>query len=80
MSNIEALRRRIKDPETGREMTQAELAQQIGVTESTIANWERSRTGTEWFERVAKLCEVLSCQPKELIIYEELSSEEEKTQ
>lgn len=50
-------------------LTQLELAQLVGVTESTISNWEKGRNGLEWFERVAKLCKALNCSPDELIDY-----------
>lgn len=49
--------------------TQRELALEVGVTEATLRNWERNRTGVEWLERVAKLCQALDCQPSDLIEY-----------
>lgn len=48
------------------ELTQRELAIALGVTETTIRNWERGRNSVEWFERVAKLCETLKCKPDDL--------------
>lgn len=48
-------------------LTQRELANSVGVTESTIANWEQGRNAKLWFERVAKLCQDLHCTPDELI-------------
>ena len=50
-------------------LTQRELAQLLGVTENTVANWERGRSGLDWFERVAKLCRLFSCTAEELIDY-----------
>lgn len=47
-------------------ITQKQLAELIGVTEITVANWERGRTGMEEFQRVARLCSVLKCKPDEL--------------
>lgn len=51
------------------QLTQLELAQAVGVTESTIANWEKGRNALVWFERVAKLCKTLDCSPEDLIGY-----------
>lgn len=48
-------------------LTQKELAERVGVTETTIRNWENNRSGAEWFDRVARLCETLQCQPKDLL-------------
>lgn len=62
-SNI-GQRRRIAD------LTQLELSQIVGVTETTIANWEKGRSGLAWIERVAKMCQALDCSPSDLIIYE----------
>jgi transcriptional regulator with XRE-family HTH domain len=51
------------------DLTQLELSQQVGVTETTIANWEKGRSGLEWIERIIRLCWVLQCTPEELIDY-----------
>lgn len=59
-SRIKALREKAK-------LTQLELAQRVGVTETTIANWENGRSSLEWIERVIRLCAALNCQPDELI-------------
>lgn len=48
-------------------LTQRELAQIVGVTETTIANWERGRSGLDWIERFIKLCEALNCTLEELV-------------
>lgn len=56
------------------ELTQLELAQAVGVTESTIANWEKGRNALPWFERIARLCEALECSPGDLIGYIEAVS------
>lgn len=47
--------------------TQRQLADQIGVTETTIANWERGRSGLDWIERLIRLCFALKCQVGDLI-------------
>lgn len=66
-SNIADLRRRAK-------MTQLELSQKVGVTETTIANWEKNRGGgLELIERFVRLCEALDCSAQDLISYEAAS-------
>lgn len=50
-------------------LTQRQLADAVGVTESTIRNWENDRNGIDWFERIAKLCDALQCVPAELYEY-----------
>jgi transcriptional regulator with XRE-family HTH domain len=61
-------------------LTQLELSRRVGVTESTIQNWESGRTGTDHIERVIKFCQALNCTVEELIEYisepaEQLASE-----
>lgn len=48
-------------------LTQLELSQLVGVRESTIANWERGRSGLDWFEKLARLCKALECDLEDLI-------------
>jgi transcriptional regulator with XRE-family HTH domain len=48
-------------------LTQRELALRVGVTETTIRNWESNRYNVEVFERVARLCKELGCAPSELV-------------
>lgn len=50
-------------------MTQRDLANYVGVTESTIANWETGRRGLELFHRLIKLCRALECGPEDLVKY-----------
>lgn len=49
------------------ELTQLELSKIVGVTETTIANWEKGRSGLDWIDRVIKLCDALNCDPEDLI-------------
>lgn len=50
-------------------ITQLELAQLLGVTENTIANWENNRSSLLWIDRVVKLCKLFECSPEQLIKY-----------
>lgn len=50
--------------------TQRELALYLGVTDTTVANWEKGRSGLEWFERIANLCQLLDCTPQQLVVRE----------
>ena len=60
MPSIKGLRER-------RNLTQKELADLVGVSLTTIRNWENGRSGTEWFQRVGKLCSTLGCAPEQLV-------------
>jgi transcriptional regulator with XRE-family HTH domain len=53
-------------------LTQRQLADIVGVTETTIRNWENNRSGVEWFERIAKLCNALQCTPNDLFGYKKV--------
>ena len=50
-------------------VTQLELSRLVGVTESTIQNWESGRTGTDQIERIIRFCKALNCQIEDLIEY-----------
>lgn len=69
MSRVAELRKRL-------DLTQRQLADMVGVTETTVRNWENNRSGVDWFERIAKLCDALQCDPGELIAYQEVGKEE----
>lgn len=70
VSRVALLREEIK-------LTQLELAQLLDITENTIANWERGRSGIEWFVRIAKLCKILQCHPEDLYEYIEVDKSPE---
>jgi transcriptional regulator with XRE-family HTH domain len=57
-------------------LTQLELSRLVGVTESTIQNWESGRTGTEQIERIIRFCKALNCRVEDLIDYVDESSEQ----
>jgi transcriptional regulator with XRE-family HTH domain len=48
-------------------MTQRQLAKAIGVTLTTVQNWERGRTGLP-AKRLAVLANALHCQPIDLLM------------
>lgn len=50
-------------------LTQLELSRLVGVTESTIQNWESGRTGTDHIERIVRFCQALNCQVEDLLEY-----------
>ncbi|MBO3463443.1 helix-turn-helix domain-containing protein [Aetokthonos hydrillicola Thurmond2011] len=50
-------------------LTQLELSRLVGVTESTIQNWESGRSGIDQIERIIKFCKALNCQLEDLIEY-----------
>jgi transcriptional regulator with XRE-family HTH domain len=61
------LNTRIAELRKSQGLTQLDLANRIQVTETTIANWEKGRSGVEWILKVAALCKILDCQPEDLI-------------
>ena len=60
-------------------LTQLELSRLVGVTESTIQNWESGRTGTDHIQRIIKFCKALNCKVEDLIEPQETSPEEATT-
>ena len=64
-------------------LTQRQIAMELGVTETTVANWERGRSGLDWIDRLNRLCKLLDCDLNELIEYEKdevaLDSDREPT-
>lgn len=57
-------------------LTQRQLADLVGVTESTIRNLENNRNGVEQIERIVKLCRALKCSAEELIEYKSVEEGE----
>jgi transcriptional regulator with XRE-family HTH domain len=58
-------------------LTQLELSRLVGVTESTIQNWESGRTGTDHIQRIIKFCKALNCKVEDLIELNESERTEE---
>ena len=48
-------------------LTQLDLALAVGVTETTIANWEKGRSGLPLVLQLIKLCKILDCTLEDLI-------------
>ncbi|WP_231510425.1 helix-turn-helix domain-containing protein [Fischerella sp. PCC 9605] len=69
MSKVAELRKQ-------RNLTQRQLADLIGVDPSTIRNWERDRGGVDTFVKIAKLCEILDCNPSDLFEVQKLGIED----
>ncbi|WP_414563114.1 MULTISPECIES: helix-turn-helix transcriptional regulator [unclassified Anabaena] len=61
-------------------LTQLQLSRLVGVTESTIQNWESGRTGTDHIERIIRFCKALNCQVDDLIEYMGDASENSLTE
>lgn len=70
VSRVAELRKRL-------DLTQRQLADLVGVTETTVRNWENNRSGVEWFERIAKLCDALQCAPNDLLGYKNVETSDD---
>ncbi|MDJ0897437.1 MAG: helix-turn-helix transcriptional regulator [Xenococcus sp. MO_188.B8] len=51
-------------------LTQLQLSKKLGITETTVQNWESGRAGLEQLERFVNLCKVLNCRAEDLIEYQ----------
>lgn len=56
-------------------LTQSELADQIGVSENTIANWEKG-SASKWIRQLYKLCSLLHCSLDDLLLDEEAETQQ----
>lgn len=59
MSKVASLRR-------AKGLTQQELATQLGVSLTTVRNWETGRQATETFAKIDRLCLILDASPSDL--------------
>jgi putative transcriptional regulator len=53
-----------------RKMRSKELAERIGITEVNVSLLKSGRVKGVRFETLAKICEVLECQPSDLLEYQ----------
>jgi putative transcriptional regulator len=58
-----------------RKMRSKELAERIGITEVNVSLLKSGRVKGVRFETLAKICEVLECQPGELLEYRQEDQE-----
>ena len=61
-----------------RKMRSKELAERIGITEVNVSLLKSGRVKGVRFETLAKICEVLDCQPGDLLEYSPNVSESTK--
>jgi putative transcriptional regulator len=59
-----------------RKMRSKELAEKIGITEVNVSLLKSGRVKGVRFETLAKICEVLDCQPSDLLEYRRNSEDE----
>ena len=53
-----------------RKMRSKELAERIGITEQNVSALKSGRVRGVRFETLEKICEVLDCQPGDILSYE----------
>ncbi len=53
-----------------RKMRSKELAERIGITEQNVSALKSGRVRGVRFETLEKICEVLDCQPGDILTYE----------
>lgn len=64
---VKNLRSKIPDLREAKGLTQLDLALEVGVTETTIANWEKGRSGLPMILQLIKLCRALNCHLEDLV-------------
>jgi putative transcriptional regulator len=57
-----------------RKMRSKELAERIGITEQNVSLLKSGKVKGVRFETLEKICEVLDCQPGDILIYKPDSS------
>ena len=72
-----AIRIRLDDLLHDRRMTLTELAERVGITPANIAVLKNGRAKAVRFATLAALCEVLACQPGDLLEFRPDSSADE---
>ncbi len=53
-----------------RKMRSKELAERIGITEQNVSLLKSGKVKGIRFETLAKICEVLDCQPGDILVFE----------
>ncbi|WP_346893752.1 helix-turn-helix transcriptional regulator [uncultured Roseibium sp.] len=53
-----------------RKMRSKELAERIGITEQNVSLLKSGKVKGVRFETLERICEVLDCQPGDILIYE----------
>lgn len=53
-----------------RKMRSKELAERIGITEQNVSLLKSGKVKGMRFETLEKICEVLACQPGDILVYE----------
>ena len=53
-----------------RKMRSKELAERIGITEQNVSLLKSVKVKGIRFETLAKICEVLDCQPGDILVFE----------
>lgn len=53
-----------------RKMRSKELAERIGITEQNVSLLKSGKVKGMRFETLEKICEVLDCQPGDILVYE----------
>ncbi|QDG76946.1 helix-turn-helix transcriptional regulator [Labrenzia sp. PHM005] len=59
-----------------RKMRSKELAERIGITEQNVSLLKSGKVKGVRFETLEKICEVLDCQPGDILIYQPSESNE----
>lgn len=54
-----------------RNMSVTELAERVGITQANISILKNGKAKAIRFSTLEKICEVLACQPGDLLVYEE---------
>lgn len=66
-----SIQQRIKDRRLALSMTLAQVAYQVGISESTLSRYETSGIQNMGVDKLEKLAEVLKCSPAYLMGWEE---------